>query len=40
MSHLYAGAMATAAASMLGHYPWFATFNFLNRCAPTVGVTA
>jgi hypothetical protein len=31
VSCLYAGATAAALASALGHYPWFATFNFLSR---------
>jgi len=28
---LYAGAYASGLATMVGHYPWFTTFNFLNK---------
>lgn len=28
------GAIASAGATMLGHYPWFATYNFLNEKLP------
>lgn len=34
---LWHGAMATSAASVVGHFPWFATFNFLNANWPTYG---
>ena len=30
ISALYQGALATAASSTIGHYPWFVTFNFLS----------
>lgn len=28
---LYQGAVASSVATMAGHYPWFLTFNYLNR---------
>jgi hypothetical protein len=28
------GAVATAAATMVGHYPWFATYNYLQATLP------
>lgn len=31
---LYTGAAAMALATFVGHYPWFATFNVLNRVYP------
>ncbi|GLI63189.1 hypothetical protein VaNZ11_006085 [Volvox africanus] len=31
---LYHGAMASAAATFVGHYPWFATYNYLNGVLP------
>ena len=31
---LYHGALATSAATFVGHYPWFATYNFLNARIP------
>ncbi|CAD8088385.1 unnamed protein product [Paramecium sonneborni] len=31
---LYHGALATASATIVGHYPWFATFNLLNEKLP------
>ena len=31
---LYHGALASSAATFVGHYPWFATFNFLNEKIP------
>lgn len=31
---LYTGAYAMALATLIGHYPWFATFNVLNRIYP------
>jgi len=30
IGRLYQGAVASAAATALGHFPWFATFNWLN----------
>jgi len=38
-STLYEGALATSAATFIGHYPWFATYNFLsaNVAAPLPG---
>eukprot|EP00198_Chlamydomonas_reinhardtii_P008578 XP_001697915.1 predicted protein [Chlamydomonas reinhardtii] len=31
---LYHGALASAAATFVGHYPWFATYNYLNAVLP------
>lgn len=31
---LYQGAMASSAATMVGHYPWFLTYNYLNEYLP------
>lgn len=31
---LYHGALATSAATFVGHYPWFVTYNFLNSRIP------
>ncbi|CAD7695982.1 unnamed protein product [Ostreobium quekettii] len=31
---LYHGALAASAATMVGHYPWFATYNYLNYYIP------
>ncbi|KAI0821759.1 mitochondrial carrier domain-containing protein [Trametes gibbosa] len=31
---LWYGALATAAATFVGHYPWFATYNFLYKALP------
>ncbi|KAG2451761.1 hypothetical protein HYH02_003540 [Chlamydomonas schloesseri] len=31
---LYHGALASAAATFVGHYPWFATYNYLNSVLP------
>lgn len=31
---LYHGALAASAATFAGHYPWFATYNFLNSALP------
>jgi hypothetical protein len=33
---LYRGAVAQAAATAVGHFPWFITYNFLNENIPTV----
>lgn len=30
----YFGAVASATATFAGHYPWFFTFNFLNKRIP------
>lgn len=35
---LYRGALASAAATAVGHFPWFLTYNFLNEALPTVDV--
>ena len=39
---LYTGAVAAGAAAALGHYPWFATFNYLNKAVavPAAGAPA
>ena len=37
---LYQGAMANALASFVGSYPWFFTFNLLNKYVPLVAPTA
>lgn len=34
---LYHGALAASAATFVGHYPWFATYNYLNAYLPKVG---
>ncbi|KDE09000.1 hypothetical protein MVLG_00722 [Microbotryum lychnidis-dioicae p1A1 Lamole] len=34
LSTLWAGAFATAAASFVGSFPWFATYNFLSKNLP------
>lgn len=31
------GALATSAATFVGHYPWFVTFNYLNQVLPNYG---
>ncbi|KAK3360432.1 mitochondrial carrier domain-containing protein [Lasiosphaeria hispida] len=36
---LYWGAIATAAATFVGHYPWFATYNYLSEALPKVPET-
>lgn len=33
---LYQGALASAAATAAGHFPWFLTYNFLNDALPVV----
>ena len=35
-SPLYQGALASAAATAAGHFPWFLTYNFMNEILPTV----
>ncbi|KAL3756317.1 hypothetical protein ACHAWU_007268 [Discostella pseudostelligera] len=35
-SPLYQGAVASAAATAAGHFPWFLTFNFLNDKLPVI----
>lgn len=30
----YNGALATSSATMVGHYPWFMTYNYLNAYLP------
>ena len=37
---LWYGAFATAAATFVGHYPWFATYNGLNEMLPPPTDTA
>ena len=31
---MWYGALATAAATFVGHYPWFGTYNFLDKALP------
>ena len=33
---LYQGALASAAATAAGHFPWFLTYNFLNDAIPVI----
>lgn len=33
---LYQGAMASSLATMVGHYPWFVTYNYLNHYIPRI----
>ena len=37
---LYQGAVAQAAATAVGHFPWYLTYNFLNDHLPTVTAAA
>jgi len=39
-SPLYRGSVASAAATAVGHFPWFLTYNFLNDALPAVQTTA
>lgn len=34
---LYRGAVASAAATAVGHFPWFLTFNYFNEILPVIG---
>lgn len=36
ISVLYSGSIATAAATLVGHFPWFFTYNFLSDNLPTI----
>lgn len=36
---LYQGAVASAAATAVGHFPWFLTYNFLNEQLPQVSAS-
>jgi hypothetical protein len=36
---LYQGAVASAAATAVGHFPWFLTYNFLNELIPEVSAS-
>lgn len=36
---LYQGAVASAAATATGHWPWFLTYNFLNEALPEVAAS-
>ena len=36
VSTLYQGAMASSLATMVGHYPWFLTYNYLNHYFPKI----
>jgi len=33
---LYRGALASAAATAVGHFPWFLTYNYINEVLPTI----
>lgn len=33
-SVLFHGALAASAATFVGHYPWFAVYNFMNEALP------
>jgi hypothetical protein len=35
MGTLYAGAVASSLATLVGHYPWFLTYNYLSEHLPT-----
>lgn len=35
-SPLYQGAVASAAATAAGHFPWFLTYNYLNDALPVI----
>lgn len=37
---LYRGAIASAAATAVGHFPWFLTYNYLNEVLPIVEANA
>merc|ERR1711862_858009 len=36
LAPFYRGAFATAAATAVGHYPWFLTYNFLDKYLPVI----
>lgn len=36
VSAFYQGAIASATATMVGHYPWFTTYNYLDAYIPKV----
>jgi len=36
LSPLYRGSLATAAATTVGHYPWFLTYNFFDEFLPPI----
>jgi hypothetical protein len=36
---LYNGSLATSSATMIGHYPWFMTFNMMNEYLPNYDKT-
>jgi hypothetical protein len=38
-SALYQGAVAAAAATAVGHFPWFLTYNFLNEQLPQIAAS-
>jgi len=39
ISTLWYGALATAAATLVGHYPWFGTYNYLEAHLPAPNTT-
>lgn len=36
---LYQGALASAAATAVGHFPWYTTYNYLNEALPEISKT-
>ena len=36
---LYQGALASAAATAVGHFPWYTTYNYLNAALPEISKT-
>ena len=36
---LYQGALASAAATAVGHFPWYTTYNYLNQLLPEISNT-
>ncbi|CAJ1952999.1 unnamed protein product [Cylindrotheca closterium] len=36
---LYQGALASAAATAVGHFPWYTTYNYLNQLLPEIAKT-
>ena len=38
ISVMYSGAMAASAATFVGHFPWFYSYNYLSSILPSVDV--
>jgi hypothetical protein len=36
---LYQGALASAAATAVGHFPWYTTYNYLNQVLPEIAAS-